>query len=385
LAPRTSSVRIASCSAIALLLFCGALTTTSSAVASPVVRAVGTRLELDKRPFHVYGFNYEFNGSHPSIDYMDRPTRAGLLRLRSDFAEAARLGANTVRIYVEVHQVMAAPTRTRPSGVRALRRILRAGRAGLLVDIAGNLVWHIEESPAWYDALPETARWQVQARFWRAVAAVGADSPNVLAYELTSEPVIADSDGWYGPDLAHHYIQYIVRELDGRDAVRLARDWTRTLGDAIRSQDRRHLITIGLLPFRDYAFDPRNFADLVDLITVHAYPAAGEGGSALALIRYFASHGRPLMLGETFAFDRPTQEKFLLGARRWLDGSLSFYDGRAPEEVITTSPADVAYRQNLISYLGLRTSLQASPARHPLAIATTRDEEQRARPELARP
>jgi Cellulase (glycosyl hydrolase family 5) len=366
LAPRTSSMRIASCSAIALLLFCGALTSASSAVASPVVRAVGTRLELDKRPFHVYGFNYEFNGSHPSIDYMDRPTRPGLLRLRSDFAEAARLGANTVRIYVELHEVMAAPTSTRPRGLRALRRILReAERAGLLVDITGNLVWHIEESPAWYDALPEAARWQVQARLWRAVAAVGADRPNVLAYELTSEPVITDVDGWYGADLGHHYIQYIVRELGGRDPVQLARDWTRTLRDAIRSQDRRHLITIGLLPFRDCAFDPRNIADLVDLVTVHMYPAASDGGSALALIRYFASHGRPLLLGETFAFDRPTQETFLLAARRWLDGSLSFYDGRAPHEVITTAPADAAYRQNLISYLGLRTSLTASPARRP--------------------
>ena len=172
-------------------------------------------------------------------------------------------------------------------------------------------------------------------------------------------------DGWYGPYLVHHCIQYIVRELGGRDAVQLARDWTRTLRDAIRSQDRSHLITIGLLPFRDCAFDPRNVADLVDLVTMHEYPAAGEGGRALALIRYFASNGRPLLLGETFAFDRPTQETFLLAARRWLDGSLSFYDGRAPEEVITTNPADAAYRQNLISYLGLRTSLQASPAGHP--------------------
>jgi len=362
---RLPGVRIACC-AIALLFHFGAPVSASSALSVPVVRAVGTRLELEKRPFHVYGFNYEFNGSHPSLDYMDRPTRPGLLRIRSDFAEAAQLGANTVRIYVELHQVMAAPTRVRPSALRALQRILHeAGRAGLLVDITGNLVWHVEESPARYDALPDSARWQVQAGFWRAVAAVGAESPNVLAYELTSEPVIADADGWYGPFMVHHYIQYVVHELGGRDAVQLARDWTRTLRDAIRSEDRRHLITIGLLPFRDCAFDPRHIADLVDLVTLHEYPAAGEGGSALELVRYFAGHGRPLLLGETFAFDRPTQEAFLLTARRWLDGSLSFYDGRAPEEVDSASPADAAYRENLITYLGLRTSLQASPARPP--------------------
>ena len=132
------------------------------------------------------------------------------------------------------------------------------------------------------------------------------------------------------------------------------------------------------------AFDPRNVADLVDLVTMHEYPAAGEGGRALALIRYFASHGRPLLLGETFAFDRPTQETFLLAARRWLDGSLSFYDGRAPEEVITTNPADAAYRQNLISYLGLRTSLQASPRWPSPAVATPRDDEPRGLPHRSR-
>ena len=211
--------------------------------------------------------------------------------------------------------------------------------------------------------------------------------------------------------------------MGGRDAVQLARDWTRTLRDAIRSQDRSHLITIGLLPFRDCAFDPRNVADLVDLVTMHEYPAAGEGGrphpagdaadgldeQALAGARaaevgriaqeaggeverlgapikagMLAAHGRPLLLGETFAFDRPTQETFLLAARRWLDGSLSFYDGRAPEEVITTNPADAAYRQNLISYLGLRTSLQASPRWPSPAVATPRDDEPRGLPHRSR-
>jgi hypothetical protein len=105
----------------------------------------------------------------------------------------------------------------------------------------------------------------------------------------------------------------------------------------------------------------RRDPDLLDLVTIHEYPRAGDAGSSLSRIRYFASHGRPLLLGETFAFDRPTQETFLLTARGSLDGSLSFYDGRAPEDVLTTTPADEMYRQNLITYLGLRASLKASP------------------------
>ena len=34
--------------------------------------------------------------------------------------------------------------------------------------------------PAWYDALKAAARWDVQARFWRAVAGVCKDSPAVF-------------------------------------------------------------------------------------------------------------------------------------------------------------------------------------------------------------
>jgi hypothetical protein len=323
---------------------------------------VGTQLRLGERPFHVYGFNYDFNDKHPNLDYIEEPTRAHLRRLRSDFAKARHLGANTIRIYLELHEFMATPTRTRPGALRALRRTLEeAERAGVLVDITGNLAWHPEHSAAWYDALPDSSRWQVQARFWRAVAGVGARSPNVLCYELTSEPAIGDSDGWYAGVLIHHYVQYVVRELGGRHPVRLAREWTRTLRDAIRSRDRRHLITIGLLPLRGWAFDPGNVADLLDLITVHEYPRAGDADSSISLIRSFAGHGRPLLLGETFAFDRPSQETVLLATRRSLDGTLSFYDGRAPEDVAVATPADELYRQNLISYLGLRTSLQASP------------------------
>jgi hypothetical protein len=81
----------------------------------------------------------------------------------------------------------------------------------------------------------------------------------------------------------------------------------------------------------------------------------------VALIRYFARQRRPLLLGETFMVDRATHQNFLFGARRWLDGSLSFVDGRAPENVIANTIPDALYLENLITYLGLRASLGASP------------------------
>lgn len=333
-----------------------------AAAAPPAVRSVGTQLKLGKEQFRVYGFNYEFNGSHPNIDYIDNPDRAHLLRVRTDFATAARLGANTVRVFLELHDFMAGPTRTRPRALRALRQIIQeAERARLLLDVTGNLVWHPERSPAWYEALSERGRWRVQARFWRAVAAIGARSHAILCYELTSEPAIGDDNGWYTGVLIHHYIQYVVRELGARDGPTLARAWTRMLRNAIRSRDRRHLITIGLLPIRGWAFDPRNVSDLLDLVTIHVYPGAGKADESVSLIRYFARHGRPLLLGETFMFDRAAQEDVLMGARHWLDGSLSFFDGRNPEDVVIGDFADTLYRENLITYLGLRATLRASP------------------------
>lgn len=355
--------------ALVLAQWCGAPVANAAAPPRPppAVRAVGTALLVGDRPFHAYGFNYEFGGAHPEIDYVDDPTRARLLRLRGDFAEAARLGANTLRIFLELHDFMASPTRTRPSALHALRDVLgEARRAGLLLDVTGNLAWHAERSPAWYDALSDAERWRVQAVFWRAVAAVAARSPNVLCYELTSEPVVADADVWYTGVLVHHYVQYIVRELRGRDPDRLARQWTKLLRDAIRSVDRRHLVSIGMLPLRGGAFDPANVADLLDLVTVHVYPDAEGAAAATALVRYFAIRHRPLLLGETFGLDRAKLESFLLGARRWLDGSLSFYDGRAPEDVGRTTMTDALYRANLVSYLGLRSSLAASPPLRPM-------------------
>ena len=329
--------------------------------ATPAVRIVGDGLEANGEPFFAYGFNYEFNGAHPNLDYLQEPTRAGLLRMRADFTEAAELGANTVRIFVELHDVMASPTRTRRDALRALRRTLaEAGRAGLMVDVTGNLVWHADRSPAWYDAMGDRDRWDVQARFWRAVAAVGARAPNVLCYELTSEPAVGDAPHWYaGRILDHHYAQYVVRELAGRDPDRLARRWTALLRDAIRSHDDVHPVTIGLLPFTGGAFAPANLWDLLDIITVHKYPEAGRAAASIALVGAFAGHGRPVLLGETFGLHRPAFEEFLLGARAELDGALSFYDGRAPEDVRPVTVVDALYRESLISFLGLRRSLGA--------------------------
>jgi hypothetical protein len=228
----------------------------------------------------------------------------------------------------------------------------------MYLDLTGNLVWRAP--PAWYDALPEQARWEVQAQFWRAVARTAQGSPAVLVYELTSEPVIHDSEQWYGGALdGYTFIQRIVREAAGRDPSELARRWLRLLTRSIRAHDRRHLIGLGLLPFGG-PFGPANVADLLDLLLLHEYPEDGRESEAISVVRDFASQGKPVVLGETAPLlgTPETWRSFLIGSRQFLDGHLFFYDGRTPGEVGATA-ADAWYAAALDQFLGLRGRLHS--------------------------
>ena len=271
--------------------------------------------------------------------------------------EARLLGANTLRVYLEIKAFMRGPNQPRRRALAALSALLdKAEQLRIYIDLTGNLVWRAP--PPWYDALPEQARWHVQARFWRAVARAAQGSPAVLVYELTSEPVINDSERWYCGELdGYTFIQRIVRETSGRDPSELARRWVRLLTRSIRAHDRRHLIGLGLLPFGG-PFGPANVADLLDVLLVHEYPEDGKAHEAVGRVREFAAQGKPVILGETAPLlSRPdTWQAFLDESRRLLDGHLFFYDGRTSGEVRATA-ADAWYAAAIEQFLSLRASL----------------------------
>jgi hypothetical protein len=236
----------------------------------------GMLWRCDQR-FHAYGYNYgpqawrwlcgcvppARGGPIPSFRYFDHPTSRSLRWISKDFARARRHGANTIRIYIELRHVMRTPTRPRARTLRALAALLKsAERRGVFLDITGNLVWRREKSPSWYDRLSDHERWRVQGRFWRFVAAVAAPSPSVLAYELTSEPVIIQGADWYHGFLGGYwFVPSIAREVDPSEAKSAARSWIRHLTRSIRGVDRRHLIGLGMLPWvGDWPFGPRNVA-----------------------------------------------------------------------------------------------------------------------------
>jgi hypothetical protein len=335
------------------------LTPGAPAAASPLpeVHRQGSDLVAAGERFQAWGFNYGLRQRYPILRYFDRPTEQRLRQVVADMREARRLGANTLRVYLEIKSFMRGPNQPRPHALAALSTLLdKAEQLHIYLDLTGNLVWRAP--PPWYDALPEQARWAVQARFWRAVARVAQGSPAVLVYELTSEPVVHDSEHWYGGELdGYTFIQRIVRETSGRDPSKLARRWISLLTKSIRAHDRRHLIGIGLLPFGG-PFGPANIADLIDVLLVHEYPEDGRANEAVSLVRDFAAQGKPVILGETAPLlgTPDTWCAFLNGSRDFLDGYLFFYDGRTSGEVQATA-ADAWYAAAIDQFLSLRASL----------------------------
>jgi hypothetical protein len=341
----------------------GASTSTSPPATIPLVRAKGSHLVAGGRRFVAFGFNYAGrHGSQPLYSFADPSTR----RLRGyvdAMRRARRLGANSMRIFLQLFDFI---HRSRgrihvdQTALAHLREVLGAAeRLHLYLDLTGDLVWVPGSSPRWYDTMPARARWRVQARFWSAVSRVAAPSPAVLCYELSTQPRIgADSPTWYkGPPGALNYTQFVVKHAGNRNPEALARAWIRTLSRAIRANDSRHLIGIGLTPALKGPFGPANVAPLLDLLLVHLYPRTGHEAASLYTAGLFAAQSKPVILGETAILhdDRATQGNFLVRSRRFFDGYLSFFYGHRPQQAKRLR--GLLKNENLAQFLALRLKL----------------------------
>src|SRR5262249_48363263 len=152
----------------------------------------------------------------------------------------------------------------------------------LYLDLTGLGCFHKKDVPAWYDALSEKDRWDVQARFWQAVAARCADSPAVFCYDLMNEPVVPagrrDDGDWLGPPFrGQHSVQSLTLDQRARPRPDVARQWVRHLTAAVRKSDQRHLVTVGLVdwsldrPGLTSGFPPDRVAAELDFVSVHVY------------------------------------------------------------------------------------------------------------------
>jgi hypothetical protein len=323
--------------------------TTTTPAAAPPLSFIGTSPDHLRfirastyEKFTPWGLNYDRDHKLRLLeDYWENEWAT----VETDFREMRALGANVVRIHLQVGKFMNAPAEPNRESLERLRRlVLFAESQGLYLDITGLGSYRKRDVPKWYDDLDEKSRWAAQANFWGAIAKTLADRPGVFCYDLVNEPVIPSEkiDDWLHPMAlaGFHYVQHIVLDPAGRDADDIARQWTRQMTTAIRKHDKRRLITIGLLPIKpgdaqeSHGFVPGALKDDLDFIAVHLYPESKRLDEAMATLKLF-DVGKPLVIEEIFPLSASSKEvaQFIDQSRSNADGWIGFYWGRTVEEM----------------------------------------------------
>ncbi len=321
----------------------------------------GFVLSQSGTPFVPWGFNYDHEGDGKLLeDYWDDqwPT------VETAFREMKGLGANVVRIHLQFGRFMESPAEPRQSSLDQLGRLVKlAEETGLYLDVTGLGCYHKPDVPPWYDALGEQERWQSQGVFWKAVAKTCAESPAIFCYDLMNEPVVAGGDqkreDWLGPGFGDkHFVQYVTLDRAGRERPEIARQWIHTLVTAIREHDKRHLVTVGLVPWSldrpglTSGFVPEKVADELDFLAVHLYPEKGKVEEAIETLKGFAAVGKPVVIEEIFPLKCGAEElgDFIDRSRQYAAGWIGFYWGKTPDEL---RPAKTISEAITLSWLEL--------------------------------
>lgn len=264
--------------------------------------------------------------------------------MEADFAEMSRLGANVVRIHLQVGKFMQSPSEPNGASLDQLGRLLKLGeRERLYLDLTGLACYHKADVPDWYDGLSEPARWDVQARFWEAVAARCAESPAVFCYDLMNEPILPgekkETDWLAGEFAGSCFVQRISLDLAGRTQQQVAKAWIDRLARAIRSRDDRHLITVGVIPWVQVfpkakpLFYSKEVAGNLDFACVHFYPETDKIDQAVTALAAY-NIGKPVVIEETFPLKCSAAEldEFIEKSQATACGWIGFYWGKTPEE-----------------------------------------------------
>lgn len=304
----------------------------------------GFRTVPGNEPFVPWGFNYDHDDAGRLLeDYW----QAEWTRVEGDFQEMRDLGANVVRIHLQFGKFMISPTKPNVDELGRLAKLVTlAEKTGLYLDLTGLACYHKKDVPAWYDELDEEGRWSAQAAFWEAIAKTCRESPAIFCYDLMNEPVVPggkrqDKD-WLGPPFGDKYfVQCITLDQADRERPEIARLWIAKLTAAIRRQDQRHLVTVGLVdwsldrPGLTSGFVPAKIAADLDFLCIHLYPKKDNLEADLKTLALFAEIGKPVVIEETFALQCSLQEfdQFITGSREKAAGWIGFYWGKTPDEL----------------------------------------------------
>lgn len=288
--------------------------------------------------FRPWGFNYDHDRDNRLLEtYWRKEWRS----VEEDFAEMKQLGANTVRIHLQVSHFMKSATKTNPDSLAQLARLLAlAEKTGLYLDVTGLGCYDKKDVPRWYNRLDETERWAVQARFWEAVAATCSNSPAVFCYDLMNEPVVTEDkkgrDWTPGAFGDRYFVQRLTLDFKGRSPKEIAAAWVNRMVAAIRKHDSRHLITVGAIP---WALTWTNAKPMIeantnlDFVSLHFYPKTGEVDKALKAVAVY-DFGKPIVIEELFPLSCSVAElnQFIDGSRPLATGWIGFYWGKSIAE-----------------------------------------------------
>lgn len=289
----------------------------------------------------LWGVNYDHDESGRLIeDYWNTEWP----KVQADFSEIKSLRSNVVRVHLQLAKFMDTAEQPNTANLRRLKDLVElAESTGLYLDITGLGCYHKQDVPAWYDALARADRWEVQARFWRAVAEVCKDSPAVFCYDLMNEPILPGKERekeWLAGELGGKYfVQRIALELGDQTRNEVARDWVQKLAAAIREVDQRHLLTVGVIPWAQVfkgakpLFYAPDVGGPLDFVSVHFYPKKGELEATLEALAVYEV-GKPLVIEEIFPLKAGLDEtaQFIDRSRAHVDGWISFYWGATIEE-----------------------------------------------------
>ena len=298
------------------------------------------------------------------VNYFDHQTgwaprlwqRFDEARVRRHLAMIRGRGFNTIRLFLTYESFHREPGRVSGDGPGKFRKLLAICRElGLYLIASGPDHW--EGTPEWRRAADRFADENILAAdeaWWAEFARMFGDEPAILAWDVYNEPAI----GWDSPALRRQWNEWLKRRYGSVDKIAaawarkpeeigtsgsvdvpprepapgdarlydyqcfretVADEWTGRMTRAIRSADRRHLITVGhvqwtvpvCLPtiWHYAAFDVKQNARHVDFVTIHFYPLAPprpcdspEGIEANAVyleaLLYLCTTDKPLMIGE---------------------------------------------------------------------------------------
>ncbi|MHB0954995.1 MAG: cellulase family glycosylhydrolase [Pirellulaceae bacterium] len=296
-------------------------------------------------PFVPWGFNYDHDEDGRLLeDYWEKEWP----KVEEDFQEMKQLGANVVRIHLQLAKFMTGPNQTNEANLQRLVQLVAlAEKTGIYLDVTGLACYRKKDVPEWYDRLDEVPRWEVQCQFWEAVAERCAGSPAIFCYDLMNEPVVPGGTrkpgDWLGPPFlgsdSGYFVQCIALDQKERPRPVIARQWCHRLVTAIRKHDQRHLVTVGLVswsldrPGLTSGFVPQEIAPELDFIAVHLYPETGKLEEAMETLSGFAV-GKPVIIEEMFPLSCPLPEfeRFLDESAETASGWIGFYWGKTPEE-----------------------------------------------------